>query len=88
MTNLKPYGERVIVKLIEKETTTKSGIILSESSKDKTNKAIVVASNCEDVKVNETVILANHAGNKAKDGDGNSLLIVKLCDIIAVVDGE
>nr|ASN63723.1 co-chaperonin GroES [uncultured virus] len=87
MTNLKPYGERVIVKKIKAEEKTASGIILSDASKDKTNKALVVASNHDDVKVNEYVILANHAGTPIKD-NGEDYLIVKVCDIIAVVDND
>jgi len=88
MTNLKPYGERVIVKRLQKEEKTKSGIILSDSTKDKTDKAIVLATNDDSLfSVNDTVLLAKNAGNPVKDGE-DDLLVVKVCDVIAVIEND
>ena len=41
--NIKPLGDRVVIKKLEAETTTKSGIVLSGSAKEKPQEAEVMA---------------------------------------------
>ncbi|MBE5806167.1 MAG: co-chaperone GroES [Clostridiales bacterium] len=90
---LKPLLDRVIVKMIEAEETTKSGIILTSSSKEKPQIAEVlevgpggfIDGNEVKMYINkgDKVILNKYAGTEIKY-DGENLLIVKQSDILAV----
>ena len=92
---LKPLQDRVVVKLVEAEETTKSGIILTGTAKEKPQIAEVVAvgpgmktgkENTEMVvKVGDKVITSKYTGTEVKI-DGEELTIVKQSDILAIVE--
>jgi chaperonin GroES len=92
--NLYPLQDRVVVKLVEAEETTKSGIILTGAAKEKPQVAEVVAvgpGNAEgdnkvvmEVKVGDKVITSKYAGTEVKM-DGQEYTIVKQSDILAIV---
>ena len=91
---LVPLGDRVVLKQVEAEETTASGIVLPESSKEKTQQAEVIAVgpggvvNGKEVKmeveVGNTVIYSKYAGTEVKM-DGTDYIIVKQEDILAVI---
>jgi chaperonin GroES len=87
--NIKPLGERVIVKMVEAQETTKSGIVLPGSAKEKPQIAEVIAVGSgitnDEVKVGDKVIISKFAGTEAKI-DGEELTILKLEDVLAVVE--
>lgn len=92
--NIKPLGERVVVKMVEAEETTKSGIVLPGSAKEKPSIAEIVAVGAgitndekkkEEVKVGDKVIISKFAGTETKI-DGEELTILKLSDVLAVVE--
>ena len=90
---LKPLGDRVIVKMLEKEKKTKSGIILAGNSGEKSQIAEVIKVGpgidsegkkiemC--VKEGDRVILNQYAGTTVKY-DNEEYIIVKYSDILAV----
>ena len=90
-----PLQDRVVVKLVEAEETTKSGIILAGAAKEKPQVAEVVAVGpgipegehkvVMEVKVGDKVITSKYAGTQVKI-DGEELTIVKQNDILAVVE--
>lgn len=91
---LKPLQDRVVVKLVEAEETTKSGIILSGSAKEKPQIAEVVAvgpgmdgkdSSKMVVAVGDKVITSKYTGTEVKI-DGEEYTIVKQNDILAIVE--
>ena len=88
---IKPLADRVLIKMVESEETTKSGIILSSGSKEKPQIAEVVAvgPGTEDVKMNvkvgDKVIINKYSGTEVKF-EGTEYTIVKQEDILAVVD--
>ncbi len=93
---LKPIFDRVIVKMVEAEETTKSGIILTGSAKEKPQLAEVIAvgdGNSHDgkepvamkVKVGDKVLLSKYSGTEVKI-DGEELIIVNMGDILAVAE--
>ena len=92
---IKPLSNRVLVKMEEGEETTKSGIILSNSSKEKTQIAKVlevgpgekIDGKLEEmyVKKGDRVIVSKYAGTEIKY-EGDELLIVKQSDILAVIE--
>lgn len=92
---LKPLFDRVVVKMVEAEETTKSGIILAGSAKEKPQIAEVVAvgpggmADGKDVKmtvsVGDKVITGKYSGTEVKI-DGVEYTIVKQEDILAIVD--
>ena len=88
---IKPLADRVLIKMVESEETTKSGIILSSGSKEKPQIAEVVAvgPGTEDakmnVKVGDKVIINKYSGTEVKF-EGTEYTIVKQEDILAIVD--
>ena len=89
--NIKPIGERVLLKPIKKEEKTKSGILLSSKSSntDTKNEAEVVAlgkgEKLEGIKVGDKLIFNKFSGNEIEDGD-IKYLIVNADDILAVIE--
>lgn len=92
---MKPLGDRVVIKNMEAEETTKGGIILTAAAKEKPVMAEVIAvgpGGCVDgkeikmqVKVGEKVIYSKYAGTEVKM-DGVEYIIVKQSDILAIVE--
>ena len=92
--NLYPLQDRVVVKLVEAEETTKSGIILTGAAKEKPQVAEVVAVGpgipegdnkvTMEVQVGDKVITSKYAGTEVKM-DGEEYTIVKQSDILAIV---
>ena len=87
---LKPLGERALVKMVEREEETASGIVLPDTVKGKPQTAEVVAvGQFEDgvgVDVGEVVVLRKYAGTEVKL-EGEEHLIVEAEDILGVVQG-
>lgn len=92
---IKPLLDRVVLKMVESEETTKSGILLAANSKEKPQVAIVVAvgpgGNIDgkevvmQVKENDKVVFAKYAGTEIKL-DGEEYVIVKQNDILGIVE--
>ena len=95
--NVRPLGDKLIVKRQEAATKTESGIYLPESAKDKPKTGTVVALGSGNlnkdtgayipftVKKGETVIFSSYAGTEVKI-DGEELLIMTEDDILGIVD--
>ena len=92
---LKPLADRVVIKMVEAEETTKSGIILTAAAQEKPQVAEVLAvgpgGNVDGkdivmhVKVGDKVITSKYSGTEVKV-DGEGLIIVRQNDILAVVE--
>ena len=92
---LTPLADRVVLKLMEAEETTKGGIILAPAAKEKSSVAEVIAVGpggmvdgkevIMTVKVGDKVITDKYAGSNVKMGD-EEFIIVRLGDILAIVD--
>ncbi len=93
--NIKPLCDRVLIKAVEAEETTKSGIILTAAAQEKPQIAEVVAVGpggmvdgkevVMTVKVGDRVITSKYSGTEVKF-DGKEYTIVKQSDILAVVE--
>ena len=93
--NVKPLGDRVVIKNVEIEETTKSGILLTGAAKEKPQMAQVLAVGpgglvdgkevTMNVKVGDKVIYSKYAGTEVKI-DGENLIIVRQSDILATVE--
>ena len=91
---LVPLGDRVVLKQLEAEETTKSGIVLPGQAQEKPQQAEVIAVgpggvvNGKEVKmeveVGNTVIYSKYSGTEVKL-DGEEYIIVKQSDILAIV---
>ena len=92
---IKPLADRLVVKPLEAEEVTPSGIVLPETAKEKPQKGQVLAvgpgARDEDGKhikmdlsVNDTVLFAKYAGTEIKL-DGVKVLILRESDILAIV---
>ncbi len=93
---IKPLGDRVVIKVLEGETTTKSGILLPDTAKEKPQEGEVVAVGAGkvldngqrvalDVKTGDRIIFSKYAGTEVKF-DGQEYLIVSERDILAIVE--
>ena len=92
--NIQPLGDRVVIKMVETEETTKSGIVLPGSAKEKPLVAEVVAVgpggviDGKEVKmelsVGDKVITSKYAGTEIKL-DGNEYTILKQSDVLAKI---
>jgi chaperonin GroES len=85
----KPLGARAMVKPVEREQTTESGIVIPDSAQEKPQNAEVVAVGThEDVKVSvgDVVVLRKYSGTEVKL-DGEEHRIVDAEDILGVVEG-
>lgn len=93
--NIKPLGDRVVIKMLECEDTTKSGIILAGTAKEKPQMAQIVAVGpggvvdgkevVMEVKVGDKVITSKYAGTEVKL-DGEEYTILRQSDILAKVE--
>ena len=93
--SIKPLADRVVIKMVEAEETTKSGIILAGSAKEKPQMAEVVAvgpgGNVDGkevemiVKVGDKVLTSKYSGTEVKL-DGTEYTIVRQSDILAIVE--
>ncbi len=92
---IKPLGDRVVIKMVETEETTKSGIVLPGSAKEKPQYAEVVAVGpggmvdgkeiVMEVKVGDKVLLSKYAGTEVKL-DGQEYTILRQNEILAKLD--
>lgn len=92
---LVPLGDRIVIKQLEAEQVTKSGIVLPTGAKEKPQQAEVVAVGPGgmvdgkevkiEVKVGDKVIYSKYAGTEVKLDD-NEYIIVKQGDILAIVE--
>jgi chaperonin GroES len=93
---LKPLGDRLIVKPLEEEETTASGIVLPDTAKEKPQKGEVLAVGDGrwdedgdkriplDVSEGDTVLYSKYGGTEVKV-DGDDLLVLRESDVLAVV---
>ena len=95
---LRPLHERVVVKRLEQETKTASGIVIPDNAAEKPDQGEVVAVGpgkrddqgklvAMDVKVGDRVLFGKYAGQSVKV-DGEELLIMKESDVMGVIDGS
>ena len=92
---IKPLADRVVIKTVEAEETTKSGIILAGSAKEKPQVAVVLAvgpGGMVDgkevemlVKVGDKVLTSKYSGTEVKV-DGDECTIVRQSDILDIVE--
>jgi chaperonin GroES len=94
--NIRPLGDRVVVKAVEREEQTKSGIYLPDTAKEKPQEAVVLAVGSGrlldngtripiDLKEGDRVLFSKYAGTEVKIGD-EEYLILRESDILAVVE--
>ena len=96
--NLKPLGDRVVVRPVEQDDQTTSGLFLPETAKEKPQQGKVVAAGPgsrkgngdripPDVKIEDTVLYAKYAGTTVKL-EGQEYLILKEADVLAIVENR
>ena len=94
--NIKPLGDRVVIKMLESEETTKGGIILAGTAQEKPQMAEVVAVGpgvVEDgklipmeVAIGDKVLMSKYAGTEVKL-DGQEYTILRQSDVLAKIEG-
>ena len=92
---IKPLGEKVVIKKLKAEETTKSGIILASAAQEKPQVAEIIAVGPGgvidgnevkmEVTVGQKVIIRDYAGTTVKI-DGEEVIIVRQEDILAIVE--
>lgn len=95
--NIKPLGDRILVKRIEEEEVRKGGIIIPDTAKEKPQQGSIVAVGSgkvnEDgnrmpleVKAGDRVLFGKYAGSEVKIGD-EEYLIMREDDILGIIEG-
>jgi chaperonin GroES len=93
--NVRPLGDRVLIKPVEREERTKSGIVLPDTAKEKPQEGVVEAVGSGrvldngtkvpmELKVGDRVLYAKYAGNEFKLDDVEYLIVAER-DILAIV---
>jgi len=96
MPKLRPLGDKILVKRVEAETKTKSGIVLPDTAKEKPKRGKVLSVGDGrrletgerapfSVKKGDEIIFTSYAGTEIKL-DGEELIIMSEDDVLAVVD--
>ncbi len=85
--SIKPLEDRIVIKQVEAEQTTASGLVIPDSAKEKPQEGEVVAvgHKAKGVEVGDTVIYSKYGGTEVKYG-GEEFLILKLADVLAVIE--
>ena len=93
--NIKPLGDRVVIKKLEAESTTKSGIVLTGTAKEQPQEAEVMAVGPGavvdgkrgemEVKVGDKILYSKYAGTDVKVA-GEEYIILRQDDILAIVE--
>jgi len=94
-TNIRPLGDRVLAKAVERAEQTKSGIFLPDTAQEKPQEAVVLAVGPGklldngtrtpiDLKAGDKVLYSKYSGTEIKQGD-EDLLILRESDILAVI---
>ncbi|QNE88971.1 co-chaperone GroES [Corynebacterium incognita] len=95
--NIKPLEDKVLVQIVEAETTTASGLVIPDSAKEKPQEATVIAVGpgrwnedgderlALDVKEGDTVIFSKYGGTELKY-NGEEYLLLSARDLLAVVE--
>ena len=93
---IKPLGDRVVIKPLEAEAKTKGGIVLPDTAKEKPQEGKVVAVGkgktldngmvqALEVKVGDKVLYGKYSGNEITTKEGEELLIMREEDILAII---
>ena len=93
---VKPLGDRVIIRVLEKEEKTKSGIFLPDTAKEKPSEGEVIAVGAgkvydngqrvaPEVAVGDKVMFSKYAGTEVKI-DGVDHLVISERDILAILE--
>jgi chaperonin GroES len=96
-TKLKPLGSRVVIKALDREEVTKSGILIPDTAKEKPQEGKVLAVGpgdrdedgeriAMDLKVGDKVLFQKYAGTEFKL-EGEELLILNEKDVLALIEG-
>lgn len=93
--NLKPLGDRLIVKALKSEDKTKGGIVLPDSAKEKSQQAKVIAVGSGkvigdkivplEVKKGNKILFGKYSGDEVKVGT-EEYLIIKESDVLAIIE--
>ena len=94
--NIKPLEDKVLVQIVEAETTTASGLVIPDSAAEKPQEAVVIAVGpgrlddngnriAPDVKEGDTVVFSKYGGTELKYG-GEEYLLLSARDLLAVVE--
>lgn len=93
--NIRPLADRVVIKFLEAEETTKGGIILTSAAQEKPQVAEIIAVGPGgvvdgkeikmEVKIGDKVLISKYSGTEVKV-DSEKYTIVRQGDILAVVD--
>jgi chaperonin GroES len=93
---IKPLGDRVVIKPLEAENKTKGGILLPDTAKEKPQEGKVIAVgkgktldngsvSAPEVKAGDKVLYGKYSGNEITTKEGEELLIMREDDILAII---
>ena len=95
---LKPLGDRVIVRVLEREEKTAGGLVIPDTAKEKPQEGEIIGVGPGardeagklvplDVKVGDRILFGKWSGTEVKI-DGEDLLIMKESDVMGIIEGK
>ncbi len=85
---LQPLADRIVVEPLSSEEVTKGGIVLPDTAKEKPQEGKVLDNGSVqplEVKVGDTVLYGKYSGTEIKNKDGDTLLIIREEEVLAIV---
>ena len=85
---IKPLGKRVLIKQVEQEEVTKSGIVLPGTATKEnpiTGEVLAVGRKIEDIKAGDKIIFEKYSGTEVKDGE-ETYLILEIDNVLAIIE--
>lgn len=97
MAAIKPLGDKLVIKRLDAEETTKGGIVLPDTAKEKPKQGLIIATGegrlnkdgsraAFQVKENDKVLFSSYAGTEVSV-EGEDYLIMSEDEVLAVIDG-
>lgn len=94
--DIRPLGDRIVVKALEAVEMTKGGIVLPDTAKEKPQEGKVVAVgkgkvlesgqvHAPEVKVGDRILYGKYSGNEITTKDGEEYLIMREDDVLAII---
>jgi len=97
--NIKPLGDRVMVRVLEPESKSKGGILLPDTAQEKPQEAEVIAVGkgkmlesgqvqTPEVKAGDKILFGKYSGTQVTTKEGDEYLILREEDILAIIDSK
>lgn len=85
--SIKPLGDRILVKIMEAEAVTASGLVIPDAAREKPSEAMVISvgDSARDIEVGDKVVFSKYGGTEVQHS-GESYLLLSYKDVLAIIE--